>query len=53
MVKHGTFYVPTIDHNRYYVEYRNEYGYDEKVAAASMHILNKTWKPRGARTKRA
>lgn len=33
MVKRGTFYVPTIDHNRYYVEYRNEYGYDEKVAA--------------------
>ena len=24
---------PTIDHNRYYVEFRNEYGYDDKVAA--------------------
>jgi imidazolonepropionase-like amidohydrolase len=33
MAKRGTFYVPTIDHNRYYVEYRNEYGYDEKAAA--------------------
>lgn len=24
-----TFYVPTIDHNRYYANHRNEYGYDE------------------------
>jgi imidazolonepropionase-like amidohydrolase len=27
------FYVPTIDHNRYYAEFRHEYGYDEKTAA--------------------
>jgi imidazolonepropionase-like amidohydrolase len=27
MVRRGTFYVPTIDHNRYYVEHANEYGY--------------------------
>ncbi len=33
MVKRGTFYVPTIDHNRYYVEFRDQFGYDEKVAA--------------------
>ena len=33
MAARGTFYVPTIDHNRYYVEFRNEYGYDDKVAA--------------------
>ena len=33
MATRGTFYVPTIDHNRYYVEFRNEYGYDEKAAA--------------------
>jgi imidazolonepropionase-like amidohydrolase len=32
MAKRGIFYVPTIDHNRYYVEFRSEYGYDEKVA---------------------
>ncbi|HLJ48501.1 MAG TPA: amidohydrolase family protein [Bryobacteraceae bacterium] len=25
MVKRGTYYVPTIDHNRYYVDARNEY----------------------------
>ena len=26
-----TFYVPTIDHNRYYAEHRSEYGYDDKI----------------------
>lgn len=29
----NVFYVPTIDHNRYYAEYRHEYGYDEKTEA--------------------
>ena len=33
MVKRGTYYVPTIDHNRYYVEYRQQFGYSEAVAA--------------------
>jgi len=33
MVRRGTFYVPTIDHNRYYVEYRQQFGYNEAVAA--------------------
>jgi imidazolonepropionase-like amidohydrolase len=33
MVRRGTFYVPTIDHNRYYVEYRKQFGYGEDVAA--------------------
>ena len=31
MVKAGVFYVPTIDHNRYYIEHRVEFGYDETV----------------------
>ena len=35
MVKQGTYYVPTIDHNRYYVEAADEYqfapGYDKKL----------------------
>lgn len=26
-----TIYVPTIDHNRYYADHRDEYGYDETV----------------------
>jgi len=33
MARRGTFYVPTIDHNRYYVEYRQQFGYNEEVAA--------------------
>ena len=33
MARRGTFYVPTIDHNRYYVEFRKEFGYNEEVAA--------------------
>jgi imidazolonepropionase-like amidohydrolase len=32
MVKAGTFYVPTIDHNRYYAEHRDEYGYTTEIA---------------------
>jgi imidazolonepropionase-like amidohydrolase len=29
--KTDTFYVPTIDHNRYYAEHRNEYGYGKET----------------------
>jgi imidazolonepropionase-like amidohydrolase len=32
MVRRGTFYVPTIDHNRYYAEYRGQFGYGPEVA---------------------
>ena len=32
MAKQKTFYVPTIDHNRYYVEFRDQYGYGPEVA---------------------
>lgn len=41
MAKRGTYYVPTIDHNRYYVEFRNEYGWDEKVAARLNDFIQK------------
>ncbi|MBK6350724.1 MAG: amidohydrolase family protein [Proteobacteria bacterium] len=30
----GIFYVPTIDHNRYYADHRNEYGYDADAERA-------------------
>jgi imidazolonepropionase-like amidohydrolase len=33
MARRGTYYVPTIDHNRYYAEYRQQFGYSEEVAA--------------------
>ena len=32
MAKRGTFYVPTIDHNRYYIAHKEEFGYDQAVA---------------------
>ena len=34
MVARHTVYVPTIDHNRYYAEYRAQFGYTEAQAAA-------------------
>jgi imidazolonepropionase-like amidohydrolase len=34
MAAHGTTYVPTIDHNRYYAEYREQFGYTAEQAAA-------------------
>ena len=33
MVKQGTYYVPTIDHNRYYAEYRAQYNFTAEQAA--------------------
>jgi imidazolonepropionase-like amidohydrolase len=41
MVKRGTFYVPTIDHNRYYADARLEYKYDDKVVAGLNAYLQK------------
>lgn len=32
MVRRKTYYVPTIDHNRYYAEYRDQFGYGPEVA---------------------
>jgi imidazolonepropionase-like amidohydrolase len=32
MVRRKTFYVPTIDHNRYYAEDRDQFGYGPEVA---------------------
>lgn len=31
MVKRGTFYVPTVDHNRYYIDHAQEFGYDSST----------------------
>jgi imidazolonepropionase-like amidohydrolase len=33
MARRKIFYVPTIDHNRYYAEYREEFGYSQEIAA--------------------
>jgi len=34
MVRRGTFYVPTVDHNRYYAESASIFGYDSTQVAA-------------------
>ena len=41
MVKRGTFYVPTIDHNRYYVDARDEFKYDDKIVAGLNAYIEK------------
>jgi imidazolonepropionase-like amidohydrolase len=42
MKKRGTIYVPTIDHNRYYAEYKSDFRYTDQQAAAldSFRLLN-------------
>lgn len=31
MARRGTIYVPTVEHNRYYIAHREEFGYDDQV----------------------
>jgi imidazolonepropionase-like amidohydrolase len=31
MAKRGTVYVPTVDHNRYYIDHKDEFGFDQAV----------------------
>jgi imidazolonepropionase-like amidohydrolase len=31
MARRGTFYVPTVDHNRYYIAHKDEFGYNQAV----------------------
>lgn len=38
MREKGIFYVPTIDHNRYYAHHGEEYGYDEQTRA-NLHVF--------------
>jgi imidazolonepropionase-like amidohydrolase len=42
MVRQGTFYVPTIDHNRYYAQYAKQFNYTPAQVAAldSFRVLN-------------
>jgi imidazolonepropionase-like amidohydrolase len=32
MARRGTVYVPTVDHNRYYIAHKEEFGYDQAAA---------------------
>jgi len=42
MARRGIFYVPTIDHNRYYADYRRDFQYTDQQAAGldSFRLLN-------------
>ena len=42
MARRGIYYVPTIDHNRFYAEYRREFRYTDQQAAGldSFRLLN-------------
>jgi len=51
MAARGTYYVPTIDHNRYYAEYHEQFGYTpEQVAgldayrARNLETARRAWK---------
>ena len=51
MASRGTYYVPTIDHNRYYAEYHDQFGYTpEQVAALdafrarNLETARRAWK---------
>jgi imidazolonepropionase-like amidohydrolase len=41
MVKRGTVWVPTIDHNRYYVDAREEYGWAPEVVGPLQDYIDK------------
>ncbi|MFD2935876.1 metal-dependent hydrolase family protein [Spirosoma flavum] len=44
MVKRGTFYVPTVDHNRYYVDHREEYGYNSIIVKGLNNYIDRNFK---------
>jgi imidazolonepropionase-like amidohydrolase len=53
MKRRGTLYVPTIDHNRYYSEYRTDFKYTPEQAAALDSFDCETSRPRGKHSTRA
>ena len=43
MAKDGTIYVPTVEHNKYYIAHKDEYGYDSTVVAGLNNYVNKNF----------
>jgi imidazolonepropionase-like amidohydrolase len=41
MAREGIFYVPTVDHNRYYADHRDEFGYGNEVVADLQHFITR------------
>ena len=43
MAKNGVIYVPTVDHNRYYIAHKDEYGYDSIIVNGLNSYINKNF----------
>jgi imidazolonepropionase-like amidohydrolase len=43
MARRGTFYVPTVDHNRYYVAHKEEFGYGPEVVERLNDYINRNF----------
>ncbi|GAC1386197.1 MAG: amidohydrolase family protein [Ginsengibacter sp.] len=43
MAKKGTIYVPTVEHNKYYIAHKDEYGYDSAVVNGLNGYVNKNF----------
>lgn len=43
MAKNGIIYVPTVEHNRYYIAHKDEYGYDSIIVNSLNSYVNKNF----------
>ncbi|MBX9779826.1 MAG: amidohydrolase family protein [Chitinophagaceae bacterium] len=43
MAKNGIIYVPTVEHNRYYIAHKDEYGYDSIIVNGLNSYINKNF----------
>jgi imidazolonepropionase-like amidohydrolase len=43
MVRRGTVWVPTVDHNRYYIDAKDEYGFAEGSEKALQHYIDRNF----------
>jgi imidazolonepropionase-like amidohydrolase len=43
MARQGITYVPTVDHNRYYISHKDEFGYDSAVVAGLNKYIDKNF----------
>ena len=43
MAKDGIIYVPTVEHNKYYIAHKDEYGYDSTVVIGLNSYVNKNF----------
>jgi len=43
MAKKGIIYVPTVEHNKYYIAHKNEYGYDSVIVNGLNRYVNRNF----------